>query len=110
MKRFAVPLFATLALSACAYFQSNPDAGQPAVERTTARSVHDVIECLTAVASQHGEAFRTSALPQGTMVDFGDSNVVKIRSDNGKTDWRFYAGKRHASNLWIENAGAVCAP
>ena len=44
------------------------------------------------------------------MLDFGDSNIVKVRADNGATTYRFYAGKRHVSNLWIEAAGKTCAP
>jgi len=44
------------------------------------------------------------------MLDFGDSNVIKVRSDNGATTYRFYAGKRHVNNLWIETAAKTCAP
>ena len=110
MKRFAAPLLVTLTLGACAYFQNDPDAGDPAVDKTTTRSVHDVIECLTAQASRHGSSFRTMPLPQGSMLDFGDSNVIKIREDNGTTTYRFYAGKRHVSNLWLENIDKTCAP
>jgi hypothetical protein len=44
------------------------------------------------------------------MLDFGDSNIVKVRSDNGATQYRFYAGKRHVSNMWIEGASKTCAP
>jgi hypothetical protein len=110
MKRIAVPLLITLTLGACAYFQKDPDAGDPVVDKTTARSVHDVTECLTAQASKHNASFRTTALPQGAMLDFGDSNVIKIRHDNGTTTYRFYAGKRHVSNLWLENVDKTCAP
>ncbi|PXW22561.1 hypothetical protein [Paraburkholderia caballeronis] len=110
MKRFALPLLITLTLSACAYFQKDPDAGDPVVDKTTARSVHDVIECLTVEASKRGASFRTTPLPQGSMLDFGDSNVIKVRADNGGTTYRFYAGKRHVSNLWLENADKSCAP
>lgn len=110
MKYSALPLVFTLTLGACAWFQSNPDSGQPVIDTTTHRSVHDVIECLTAQAGRHGASFRTSALPQGEMLEFGESNVIKVRADQGVTTYRFYAGKRHASNLWIEGASKICAP
>lgn len=112
MKRSALPLAFTLTLSlgACAWFQSNPDSGQPVIDTTTNRSVRDVIACLTVEASRHGTSFHTTALPQGQMLDFGDSNVIKVRSDYGATTYRFYAGKRHTSNLWIEGASKTCAP
>lgn len=110
MKKLAVPLALSLSLGACAWFQSNPDSGQPVIDSTTSRSVQDVVSCLTAEASQHGASFQTTALPQGEMLDFGDSNVIKIRADNGTTTYRFYAGKRHAANLWIEGASKTCAP
>lgn len=110
MKKLAVPLALTLSLGACAWFQSNPDSGQPVIDSTTNRSVQDVVSCLTAEATRHGASFETTALPQGEMLDFGDSNVVKIRTDNGATTYRFYAGKRHAANLWIEGASKTCAP
>lgn len=110
MKKLAVPLALSLSLGACAWFQSNPDSGQPVIDSTTSRSVQDVVSCLTAQASQHGASFQTTALPQGEMLDFGDSNVIKIRADNGTTTYRFYAGKRHAANLWIEGASKTCAP
>jgi hypothetical protein len=44
------------------------------------------------------------------MLDFGDSNIVKVREDNGGTTYRFYAGQRHMSNMWIESASQTCAP
>ena len=110
MKKLAVPLAFSLTLGACAWFQSNPDAGQPVIDSTTKRSVQDVISCLTVEASRHGASFTSSPLPQGQMLEFGDSNVIKVRSDNGATTYRFYAGKRHASNLWIEGASKTCAP
>jgi hypothetical protein len=110
MKRFAVPLFITLTLSACAYFQNDPDAGNPAVDKTTSRSVNDVIQCLTVQASMHNTSFQTTALPQGSMLDFGESNVIKVREDNGTTTYRFYAGKHHVSNLWLYNVDKTCAP
>jgi hypothetical protein len=82
MKKFAVVLSIPLLLSACAYFQKNPDAGEPVTDTTTQRSVNDVVACLTQLATSH----------------------------NGATTYRFYAGKRHVSNLWIESAGKTCAP
>ncbi|QBR00503.1 hypothetical protein [Paraburkholderia pallida] len=110
MKKLAVPLALSLSLGACAWFQGNPDSGQPVIDSTTNRSVQDVVSCLTAEATRHGASFETTALPQGQMLDFGDSNVIKIRADNGTTTYRFYAGKRHAANLWIEGASKTCAP
>ncbi|MFP6561509.1 hypothetical protein WJ542_24850 [Paraburkholderia sp. B3] len=110
MKKLVLPLALSLALGACAWFQSNPDSGQPVIDTTTNRSVQDVIACLTVEASRHGASFQTTPLPEGQMLDFGDSNVIKIRADNGATTYRFYAGKRHASNLWIEAASKTCAP
>ncbi|CAM2183921.1 Lipoprotein [Paraburkholderia sacchari] len=110
MKKPAVALALSLSLGACAWFQGNPDSGQPVIDSTTNRSVQDVVSCLTAQAARHGVSFQTSALPQGEMLDFGDSNIVKIRADNGTTTYRFYAGKRHSGNLWIESASKTCAP
>ena len=109
MKKFAVVLSVPLLLSACAYFQKNPDAGEPVTDTTTQRSVNDVVACLTQVATSHNAAFKSTQIPQGQMLDFGDSNIVKVRSDNGGTTYRFYAGKRHMSNLWLESAGKTCA-
>ena len=110
MKKFAVVLSVPLLLSAGAHFQQNPDAGEPVTDTTTQRSVNDVVACLTQVASNHDAAFKSTSIPQGQMLDFGDSNVIKVRSDNGATTYRFYAGKRHANNLWIESAAKTCAP
>lgn len=112
MKKSALPLalMLTLALGACSWFRSNPDSGQPVIDKTTNRSVNDVIACLTVEASRHGASFRTTSLPQGAMLDFGDSNVIKVRADYGSTTYRFYAGKRRTSNLWIEGASKLCAP
>lgn len=110
MKKSALVLALTLTLGACAWFHSNPDSGQPVIDTSTNRSVHDVIECLTVEASRHRVSFRTTSLPQGEMLDFGDSNVIKVRADNGATTYRFYAGKRHVGNLWIEAASKRCAP
>jgi hypothetical protein len=110
MKKLAVVLSVPVLLSACAYFQKNPDAGEPVTDSTTQRSVNDVVSCLTQVATSHSAAFKSTAIPQGQMLDFGDSNIVKVRSDNGATTYRFYAGKRHVNNLWIESASKTCAP
>ncbi len=44
------------------------------------------------------------------MLEFGDSNVIKVRFDNGETSYRFYPGERHVSNLWLEGASKKCAP
>ena len=54
--------------------------------------------------------YKKTSIPQGVMLEFGDSNVVKVRFDNGETTYRFYPGQRHASNLWIEGASKKCAP
>ncbi|HEY1610153.1 MAG TPA: hypothetical protein VGG24_12870 [Paraburkholderia sp.] len=110
MKRLAVPLLITLTLGACAYFQKNPDAGDPVVDKTTTRSVEDVIQCLTVQASMHHASFSTKPLPEGSMLDFGESNVIKVRADNGATTYRFYAGKNHMSTLWLRNVDKTCAP
>lgn len=110
MKKLAVPLALSLTLGACAWFQSNPDAGQPVIDSTTNRSVQDVVSCLTVEAQRHKASFTTSALPQGQMLEFADDNVIKIRHDNGTTEYRYYAGKRHASNMWIEGSSKTCAP
>lgn len=110
MKKTALTLAFTLTLGACAWFQHDPDAGEPAIDTTTNRPVQVIVDCLTAVAGQHGASFHTTSLPQGVMLDFGDSNIVKVRADNGTTTYRYYAGKRHASNLWIEGASKRCAP
>ena len=109
MKKFAVVLSVPLLLSACAYFQ-NPDSGEPVVDGNTQRPVNDVVACMTQEAAKHNATFKTTPLPEGQMLDFGDSNVVKIRADNGATTYRFYAGKRHVDNLWIEGASKTCAP
>ncbi|MFC0401132.1 hypothetical protein [Paraburkholderia rhizosphaerae] len=98
------------ALSACAQFQSNPDAGDPENDTITQRPVADVVQCLEQEARKHDTHFTTSPIPQGTMLDFGDSNIVKVRTDTGGTTYRFYAGKRHMSNMWIEAASKTCAP
>lgn len=110
MKKLAVALSIPLLVSACAYFQKNPDAGQPVDDSTTKRSVDDVVACMTQLATSHNASFKSTAIPQGQMLDFGDSNIVKVRSDNGATTYRFYAGKRHVGNLWIEAASKTCAP
>ncbi|MGF6733070.1 hypothetical protein OKW50_005215 [Paraburkholderia youngii] len=110
MKKFAAVLSLSLLLNACAYFQKDPDSGEPVTDTTTQRSVDDVVACLTQLANHHNAAFKSTGIPQGQMLDFGDSNIIKVRSDNGATTYRFYAGKRRVSNLWIESAAKTCAP
>ena len=99
-----------LTVSACAQFQSNPDAGDPEKDTLSQRPVADVVQCLEQEAKKHDTNVKTSPIPQGTMLDFGDSNIVKVRADNGATTYRYYAGKRHLSNMWIEAASQTCAP
>jgi hypothetical protein len=110
MKKFvgalALPL---LLLNACAQFH-NPDAGQPEVETATNKSVDSIVQCLTDEANKHDAQFKKTPIPQGTMLEFGDSNVIKVRFDNGETSYRFYPGERHVSNLWLEGASKKCAP
>jgi hypothetical protein len=103
-------LLVPFALSACAQFQSNPDAGDPENDTMTQRPVADVVQCLEQEAQKHDTKVSTSPIPQGTMLDFGDSNIVKVRTDNGGTTYRYYAGTRHLSNMWIEAASKTCAP
>lgn len=107
---FCATLLIPFALSACAQLQSNPDAGDPENDTITRRPVADVVQCLEQEARKHDTNVSTSPIPQGTMLDFGDSNIVKVRSDNGGTTYRYYAGKRHMSNMWIEAANKTCAP
>ena len=57
MKKFAVVLSVPVLLSACAYFQKNPDAVEPVTDTTTQRSVNDVVACMTQVATKHNAAF-----------------------------------------------------
>ena len=102
----ALPLFL---LQACAQFH-NPDAGQPEVETATNASVASIVQCLTDEAQKHNATFKKTPIPQGTMLEFGDSNVIKVRFDNGETSYRFYPGERHLSNLWLEGASKKCAP
>jgi hypothetical protein len=105
-----VTLAAVASLSACTLFEHNPDAGEPEKVNATTRSTQDVIACMTDAANKSGTPFKASPIPQGQMLDFGDSNIVKIRTeDDGRTSYRFYPGKRHADNLWIEGAGKICA-
>ncbi|GAB2893930.1 hypothetical protein GCM10027093_31820 [Paraburkholderia jirisanensis] len=109
-KTHIATLCAVLALSACAQFQSNPDAGDPMKDTMTKRPVDDVVQCMKQEAQKHNTSFKATPIPQGTMLDFGDSNIVKVREDNGGTTYRFYAGQRHMSNMWIEAASQTCAP
>lgn len=111
MKKFALTTAVSIPLlfAGCAQFE-NADSGEPEIDHPTNRSVDDVIACLTQESAKHGESFKSTPIPQGTMLEFGDSNVVKVRTDNGATSYRFYPGKRHVSNLWLEGASKTCAP
>jgi hypothetical protein len=102
----ALPL---VLLQSCAQFH-NADAGQPEVETATNQSVSSIIQCLTDEAKSHNAQYKSTPIPQGTMLEFGDSNVIKVRFDNGETSYRFYPGERHVSNLWLEGASKKCAP
>lgn len=89
----------------------NEDAGQPEVEAaSTHNEVASIVQCITDEAKKHNATYKQTPIPQGTMLEFGDSNVVKVRYDNGETTYRFYPGERHVSNMWIEGAGKKCAP
>ena len=108
-KLVAATLALPLLLSACAYFH-NEDAGQPEVEKASQNSVDSIVKCVTDEADKHDAPYKKTPIPQGVMLEFGESNVVKVRFDNGETSYRFYPGQRHASNLWIEGASKKCAP
>jgi hypothetical protein len=112
MKKLAVTLSIPFLFAACAQYQAshNPDAGDPMKDNMTNRPVNDVIQCMTQAAAKHDTPVKTTPIPQGQMLDFGESNIVKIRADNGATTFRYYAGKRNTSNLWIESASKECAP
>lgn len=108
-KRFA-SLLCAVSLSGCLLMQHNPDAGEPEKIGATNRSAQEVIACMIDAANRRHASFRASSIPQGQMLDFGDSNIVKIRTDDdGSTNFRFYPGKRHSNNLWIEGAARQCA-
>jgi hypothetical protein len=109
MNRLVYAAGLSVLVAACASLH-NPDAGDPEVAHATSRSVQDVIACMTDNARKHDAPIKSMPLPQGITLDFGDSNIVKVRSDEGQTYYRFYPGKRHVSNLWIEAAGKTCAP
>jgi hypothetical protein len=109
MHRYAYVAALGLILGACAQF-SNPDEGAPTVERNTSATAAQVIDCMQENAKKHDTPVRRTALPQGGMLDFGDSNIVKVRTDNGQTLYRYYPGKRHLNTMWIEQAGRECAP
>lgn len=102
---FALPLL----LGACGYFH-NPDAGEPEVEKASNSSVDSIVRCITKEADKHDAPYKKTPIPQGVMLEFGESNVIKVRFDNGETSYRFYPGQRHTSNMWIEGAGKKCAP
>jgi hypothetical protein len=110
MKKLAAALALPLLLTACADLH-NADAGQPEVDTAaTDDSVASIVDCITDEAKKHNATYKKTPIPQGVMLEFGESNVVKVRFDNGQTTYRFYPGERHASNLWIEGAGKKCAP
>ncbi|SAK88734.1 hypothetical protein [Caballeronia ptereochthonis] len=110
MRKLAAALALPLLFTACAQFH-NEDAGQPEVEKSSADDkVNGVVQCIAEEARKHDAKFQQTSIPQGVMLEFGDSNVIKVRYDNGETTYRFYPGVRHASNLWIEGAGKKCAP
>jgi protein involved in sex pheromone biosynthesis len=110
MKKSFAALALPLILAACGRFH-NADAGQPEVDTAaTNNKVDDIVQCITDEAKKHDAKYKSTPIPQGTMLEFGDSNVVKVRYDNGETVYRFYPGERHPSNLWIEGAGKKCAP
>jgi hypothetical protein len=109
MKKLIGALALPLLLNACAQFH-NPDAGQPEVETAPNKSVDSIVQCLTDEAAKHDAKYTKTAIPQGTMLEFGESNVVKVRFDNGETSYRFYPGERHMSNMWLEGASKKCAP
>jgi uncharacterized lipoprotein YajG len=109
MKKLAVALALPLLIAACGRFH-NEDAGQPEVEAaSTDNRVNSIVQCITGEAKKHDAQYKQTTIPQGVMLEFGDSNVVKVRYDNGETTYRFYPGERHPSNLWIEGAGKKCA-
>jgi hypothetical protein len=110
MKKLAAALALPVLFAACAQFH-NEDAGQPEVEKSsTDNKVNGIVQCIADEAKKHDAKFQKTAIPQGVMLEFGDSNVIKVRYDNGETTYRFYPGQRHPSNLWIEGAGKKCAP
>ena len=109
MKRLVCVAGFSLLIAACASMH-NPDVGEPEVAHATPRPVNDVITCMTENARKHDAQIKATSIPQGAMLDFGDSNIVKVRTNEGQTYYRFYPGQRHVSNLWIEAAGKTCAP
>ncbi|MDR5739636.1 MULTISPECIES: hypothetical protein [unclassified Caballeronia] len=110
MKKLIAALALPMLLAACGRFH-NADAGQPEVDTaSTENKVSSIVQCIADEAKKHNATFKQTAIPQGAMLEFGDSNVIKVRYDNGQTVYRFYPGERHASNLWLEGAGKKCAP
>jgi hypothetical protein len=105
----AVTFMSGAVLAACAVFD-NPDSGEPAKEIASDRATADVIACMKGAAEKHGTPYEITSIPQGEMLDFGDSNIVKIRTqEDGRVSYRFYPGQRHTNTLWIEGAGRTCA-
>ncbi|KMY85973.1 hypothetical protein BUMB_01863 [Candidatus Paraburkholderia calva] len=110
MKKLVAALALPLLIVACGCFH-NEDAGHPKVNTaSTQNNVTSIVQYLTDEAKKHNTPYTQTPIPQGAMLEFGNSNVVKVRFDNGETTYRFYPGGRHASNLWIEGAGKKCAP
>jgi hypothetical protein len=110
MNRLAAALALPVLLAACGQFH-NEDAGQPEVEKSaTDNRVNSIVQCIADEAKKHDAKYQRTAIPQGVMLEFGDSNVIKVRYDNGETTYRYYPGQRHPSNMWIEGAGKKCAP
>jgi hypothetical protein len=110
MKKLVAALALPLVITACGRFH-NADAGQPETDTAaTTNKVGAIVQCITDEAKKHDATYKSTPIPQGTMLEFGDSNVIKVRYDNGETVYRYYPGERHPSNLWIEGAGKKCAP
>lgn len=110
MKRLWTVLALVSTLAGCAWL-NNPDAGEPEVVGTSQRPVADIVTCLKREAIAHHANVRQSPLPQGVMLDFGASNIVKIRTDDtGRTSYRYYPGERSVGSGWINDATRGCAP
>jgi hypothetical protein len=107
--RLVVAFTSGAVLAACAAFD-NPDSGEPAEQSASNGATADVIACMKYAAAKHDTPYEITSIPQGEMLDFGDSNIVKIRTqEDGLVSYRFYPGRRHTNTLWIESAGHTCA-
>ncbi len=85
MKKLAVALALSVLLAACGRFH-NADAGQPEVDTaSTDNKVASIVRCITDEAKKHDTPVKQTAIPQGAMLEFGESNIVKVRYDNGET-------------------------